>query len=547
MIWGNSNNGAWRLGIEFVVTQETDAYVDIRAELWIWTKYATWEATNSLTVGTISGSWSYHGSTYGFSLKTNRAWSENNRARIWDGTRRFDKSTAGYNVDISASLTGVNYPNSRYRESVYGSTWVPAKPISRPDTPRDLVATWVNDSTISLRWSNTNPNDQRKPYRNISVTVIDQNEGNWYEADRIPVSESYTWSRARQDSSYVFAVRPSNEASDGDATYSNTVKTRPSAPGQPIVTANAAQQNGTDPNSIKVSLSWGYPSGKTLVPSSYIVYCEGQTSGEKRVTQQSATIDNLKAGSNYTFRVSAVSVGDGNDELVGPKSYPTTMKTISPPYAQTLLTIDDVSVTGISEPRTSTVKLSWQAINGASEYAIFGGPSIVKTPDTTAYVDGLIPGSNYSFYVVAINAVGSGPKSNYVSVKAPNVPEHLIITDFTPIANGVRIGVMSGGSNGSYIDKYEYRILDGTSVVTAWSKMLVTKFDAPLPTGKDYTLEVRASNAVGTGPISTAKTSDSGGHVFVMSQSGLVKKMINTQSGIAVVRVYDGSKWNLTK
>ena len=544
MIWGNSNNGSWRLGVDFIVTQETDTYIDIRAELWIWTKYATWERTNSLTVGTIDGSWSYSGSTYGFSVTTNRAWSENNRARIWDSTKRFDKNYDGFNVNINASLTGVNYPNTRFRESVSGSMWVGRKNIGVPDAPRNLHATWINDNTITLNWQNTNPYSQSNPYQTISVTVVDENNGNWYEIAAIGIDESYTWRNAEVDRSYIFAVRPVNRQHSGDVAYSNTVKTRPSAPGQPVVVSSISETAG-DPSTVNAKLTWGYPSNRNLVPSSYTLSWTGPTNGQITVAGRESTVAELKSDSDYEFKVNAVSTGDGTP-LTGPWSLPSRYRTSSVPKAAPVVSITGSLIYGLSEPRKTTLSLSWTSVPGATAYKVSGGESELETTANNGDLAGLIPGKTYTITVSPKNDIGTGPSSTSIVFVAPNLPSAPIITSFYPIATGLRIAISAAVSNGSNIFRYEYMIAAGEQIVTPWTRMLATSFDAPVSTGRVYRLHVRAVNSVGTGPEATMDSDQSGGYVWIMKNGSLVKKNIVTVAGIAPVRVYRDKNWTLT-
>ena len=544
MIWGNSNNGSWRLGVDFIVTQETDTYIDIRAELWIWTKYATWERTNSLTVGTIDGSWSYSGSTYGFSVTTNRAWSENNRARIWDSTKRFDKNYDGFNVNINASLTGVNYPNTRFRESVSGSMWVGRKNIGVPDAPRNLHATWINDNTITLNWQNTNPYSQSNPYQTISVTVVDENNGNWYEIAAIGIDESYTWRNAEVDRSYIFAVRPVNRQHSGDVAYSNTVKTRPSATSRPVITSSVSETIG-DPSTVNAKLIWGYPSNRNLVPSSYNVSWTGPTSGQTTSSTREATIIGIKSDSDYEFKVNAVSTGDGTP-LTGPWSLPTKYKTSSVPKTAPAVSITGTLIHGLIEPRNTILSLSWTRVASATAYRVVGGESEMETSATSCDLAGLLPGKSYSIKVFPINDIGTGPSSSPVIFVAPDIPSTPVISSFYPTATGLRISISAALPNGSNIFRYEYMITVGEQIVTPWTRMLATSFDAPVSTGRVYRLHVRAVNSVGTGPEATMDSDQSGGYVWIMKNGSLVKKNIVTVAGIAPVRVYRDKNWTLT-
>ena len=544
--WGNSQNGSWKLGVNFVVTAETSSYIDIRAELYIWTKYATWEATNSLRVGSISGSWSYSGSTYGFSVTTNSAWSPNNKALIWDGTKRFNKTYGGFNVTLNASLTGVNYPNPRFSESVSASRWVSGIPLGKPDTPTGLVAERISDGDIVLRWQNVNPSASGKPYQNIIVTAVDEHVNSWFEIGRPGVVTSFRWTGGQADKSYRFAVRPYNAGAVGEANHSsNVVRTTPSFPSRPVVSSRVTG-TGTIKTST-VDLSWTYPSGQHLVPNSYRIIWTGEQAGSMTVSGRSASIPNLSPGS-YTFSINAVSNGDGNDVIHGPAvqaSY-TVMGVIGTAPS---ITVDPPVVTGTITPRTSSVRVSWGAVNGATAYNIMSGSTfLAQATGTSTTVSGLTHGTTYNIQVFPVNEVGVGTGSNIVAIRTAGTPTPPSIKTFAPSPEGIDVAISPGNGNGSPIQYYEYRIFGNAGEVIAWTKVPAMSFTVTgVPSGQVYTLHVRSTNGVGTGSVATQSSDEAGGKVYVQTNTGLKQKFLATASGNALVRVYDGTKWVLTK
>ena len=539
MIWGVSANGSWKLGVNFVVTAETATTIDIRAELWIWTKYATWEGYNQLRVGSVTGSWSYTGATNAFSVTTNSAWSPNNKAKLWENTKRFDKNSSGYNVNLNASLTGVNYPNVNFRESVSASMAVAPIPYQKPATPSGLLATWVADNDIRLSW--TNNSTANAPYESIIVTAVDEHVNEWYEIGRVGLVSNFTWKGGKADRSYRFAVRPVNRNHVGSANGSNLVKTTPSAPSAPKI--DSVSPSGS---TLNVTLSWTYPSGKVLVPASYVIVWSGPTSGTKAVSGQSTTLTGLTIGGDYSFHVYARSNGDGNDTIAGPNSAKLIIKLPSPPSGIPSIAIGSPTVTGTTEPRTSSIDLTWSEIPGASTYVVDYNGLRKTVTGTSTTLSNLTPGALYTFTVAPANQYGIGTFSLPKTSRMPGLPT-AIISGFSPALNGYDVVVGKGDGNGSDIIHYEYRITLGQGEIKTWTKAPAMSFTvSDVPLGQVYTLHLRAVNGVGAGPVVTLASDVGGGKVMVYD--GIKWKPVAALSttGVATVRVFDGTKWVLT-
>ena len=540
MIWGVSANGSWKLGVNFVVTAETATAIDIRAELWIWTKYATWEGSNQLRVGSVSGSWSYTGATNAFSVTTNSAWSPNNQAKLWENTKRFDKNSSGYSVNLNASLTGVNYPNVNFRESVSASMAVAPIPYQRPATPSGLFATRVADNDIRLSW--TNNSTANAPYESISVTAIEDHVGEWFEIGRVGLVSNFTWNGGVADRSYRFAVRPINRNHVGDANRSaNSVNTTPSAPSAPWI--DFVVPSGSTSN---VTLSWTYPSGKKLVPASYVVVWSGPTSGTKVVPERSTVLTGMTTGGEYSFHVYARSNGDGNDTISGPNSAKLTTKLPSPPSGVPSIAIGDPTITGTTEPRTSSINLTWSEIPGASTYVVDYNGLRKTVTGTSTTLSNLTPGVLYTFKVAPANQYGTGGFSSPKTSRMPGLPT-AIISGFSPALNGYDVVVGKGNGNGSNIIHYEYRITLGQGEIKPWTKAPAMSFTvSDVPLGQVYTLHLRAVNGVGAGPVVTLASDVGGGKVMVYDGTKWKPVAALSTAGVATVRVFDGTKWVLT-
>lgn len=96
-------------------------------------------------------------------------------------------------------------------------------------------------------------------------------------------------------------------------------------------------------------------------------------------------------------------------------------------------------VTGLilSQATSSSLTLNWTAPTGASTYTIErNGVVIVSGFSSTTYVDsGLLPSTNYSYMVAAVNAAGMGPYST--STATTTLPT-------TPVTFGLKVAVVGG-------------------------------------------------------------------------------------------------------
>src|SRR5258708_39706300 len=133
---------------------------------------------------------------------------------------------------------------------------------------------------------------------------------------------------------------------------------------------------------------------------------------------------------------------------------------------------------------------------------------------TTATVIGLANGSAYTFTVAATNSVGTGPASaasNAVTpVGPPGAPNNVSATGGNTQATVSWTAPASNG--GSAITGYTVTPYIGSTAQTAttFNSTVTTQTVTGLVNGTAYTFKVAASNAVGTGPASTASNVEIG-------------------------------------
>ena len=173
-------------------------------------------------------------------------------------------------------------------------------------------------------------------------------------------------------------------------------ETPPTAPGALSVT-NVSESS--------ISLSWTASTDNVGVVGYVITFADDVSAVETADTQ--ATISGLQPGTAYTFTVKAKDAA-GNvslpSQVTATTSAPGDEKDETPPTAPGAL-----SVTNVSE---SSISLSWAASTdnvGVAGYVITFADDVaaVETADTQATINGLQPGTEYTFTVKAKDAAGN--------------------------------------------------------------------------------------------------------------------------------------------
>ncbi len=225
----------------------------------------------------------------------------------------------------------------------------------------------------------------------------------------------------------------------------------------------------------------------------------------------SGTITNLVAGTPYTFQVQAV-----NQFGAGALSAPSNQVTpLAVPGAPTTV----VAVRG-----NASASLSWTApaLTGGSLITgytvtvrtgatVVTGPTVVVT-DTTATVTGLTNGTAYTFQVRAVNAQGTGAPGTSNTVTPATVPDAPTVGAATGVnsattAGSATLSWIPGFNGGSAITSYQIVATPSTGPVVTRIGIAATATSGTvtgLVNGMAYTLQVRAVNVIGTGPLSGA-------------------------------------------
>jgi fibronectin type 3 domain-containing protein len=311
---------------------------------------------------------------------------------------------------------------------------------------------------------------------------------------------------------YTFTVRARNAEGDGPVSTASaavTPVTVPGAPGTPTVVAGnmAATVTFTASTTDGGSAITGYtvtstPTGKTCTVTPTLAWTPTAT------TTFTCTVGGLKNGTAYTFTVAA-------ENRAGPGSPSTPTATVTP------ATVPGKPGTPTALPGNASAEVSWHAPatdGGAviTSYKVTSAPTgktctvSAPTPTTTTFgctVVGLKNGTTYTFTVAATNRKGAGPASSASTAVVPTtVPAKpgrpTAVSENTAARVSWSAPATDGGSAVT-----GYTVTSRPTAKTCATTGALTCTVTGLKNGTPYTFTVKAKNARGTGPASTASLS----------------------------------------
>ena len=228
-----------------------------------------------------------------------------------------------------------------------------------------------------------------------------------------------------------------------------------------------------------IKLTWN-ASENTL---SYNIY-KGEDVVATSVTETSYMVEGLEAGTKYCFTVTAV---NGDKESAKSSEVCATTFEAKPeaPAAPSNLK---------AEPLTeSTIKLTWDAVEGAKIYNVYQGiVKLLSVSETTHIATSLQAGREYCFTVTAVNDGGESAKSKEAcattlveeGVEKPATPQNFTMKALVKNELQLSWDAVEGAT--------EYNIYEGDEVKGTVS---VTNVDlADLESGKEYCFSVTAVN-----------------------------------------------------
>ena len=259
------------------------------------------------------------------------------------------------------------------------------------------------------------------------------------------------------------------------------------------IRAPAAPMNlSAAPDDGQVTLSWANPANNTITKYQYRRKTDTGTYGSwtdipnSGDTTTSYTVTGLTNGTEYTFRVRAVNAG-GNGAASTVTATPAPV-----PAAPTKLE---------AEVGDRRIGLTWDDPGDSTideyEYSTDGGSfSVISGSDdaTTSYtVTGLTNGTQYTFAVRAVNAVGNGAESSVTAKPLWPAPTGLVAT---PGQGRVTVEWNNGHDDidDYYIYVYEDGVRRNTIFLPPGSGSTTTRTVYPLTNGTLYDFSVRALN-----------------------------------------------------
>ena len=364
-------------------------------------------------------------------------------------------------------------------------------PATVPDAPTGVSGTAGNGS-VSVSWT-APTNDGGSAVTGYTVTSSPTSAGCTATAP----ATTCTVNGLTNGTPYTFQVKATNAIGTGAAsTASSPVTPVAGVPGPPTgvtgVSGNAS-----------VAVSWTAPTsnGGSAV-TGYTVTSTPTSAGCTAVAPATTcTVDGLTNGTPYTFQVVA-------NNISGSSSPSTASAPVTPS------TVPDAP-TGVSATAgNATATVSWTAPGSDGGSPITGytatsspGGLTCSTSTTSCTVHGLTNGTPYTFTVKAMNAKGPGSPSAPSSSVTPEavVPGAPTGVTATGGNNSATVSWTPGSNGGSPILSYTVSSSPSSAGCTATAP--ATSCTVPgLTNGTPYTFQVTATNAVGTGPLSTASS-----------------------------------------
>ncbi len=289
---------------------------------------------------------------------------------------------------------------------------------------------------------------------------------------------------------YTFEVRAMNAMGTGTAASASA--TPAVAPPAPTLTAQAGDT--------AVTLSWT-PNGNggSAITGWQSRTGDGAWADLATSDANTVVVPNLDNGTAYTFEVRATNaVGDGEAATASATPAGT------PPAPTVTADAGDemVTLSWTSNGDNGSTITGWQVRTGDGEW------DDLVTDATGHVVSDLTNGTAYTFGVRAINAVGDGGVATESATPAA-VPAAPTVT-VVPSDGEITLSWASTGNGGSAITGWHYRMRVGVGDYGEWTAMAADATGASL-TGLDtgtgavaYVFEVRATNALGDGAVTTS-------------------------------------------
>jgi hypothetical protein len=293
---------------------------------------------------------------------------------------------------------------------------------------------------------------------------------------------SYAQGYLQPNTAYTYTVIAHNIVGNS-APLAITATTLGLVPDSPTL-SSATPHNGS------VTLSWTTPNDNGSDISGYVIYY-GNTSYTVSGSN-SATVSGLTNATSYTFRVkaqNAIGLSTNYSNSLSATPY-------SDPSAPSILS-------GVPGDESITLTCNVPSNNGSpiTSYDVSYNGTVTNIPiNSPITITGLTNGTPTSFSVAANNAAGRSPYSSpslYTPYPAPSSPT----VTATAGTNSVIVTLSVPNPFGSPNITYTIYDANETEIITNLTTTTITITD--LLVGKSYQYKATATNAAGTGPISS--------------------------------------------
>ncbi|TPP56261.1 Twitchin [Fasciola gigantica] len=386
-----------------------------------------------------------------------------------------------------------------------------------PEPPKGpLEVTDVRGDSCKLSWNPPSDNGG-SPITNYVVEKMDTKTGEWTPVSRFVRQPEYEVTGLEEGNNYKFRVRAENELGVSEpleAQRAITAENPATAPDSP------SNVNVVDVDADKVKLEWKKPrnDGGRKVTGYVVEYKPVNATEWERtpvVKEPSATVDGLKKGEKYVFRVAAK-----NEVGTGEPSRPTKPVECKPKYT----TADGPGQPSVDDVGKNYVDLSWPKPlkDGGSRITGYVVEKRKKnapnwepaTPDgkpvsgNQAHIDNLDENGEYEFRVRPVNAAGIGAPSDptpLIKVKPkhdkPDPPEDVKVDEM--YADHCTLSWRPPENDGGLpITSYIVEKCDATAGIWERVPTIISGNTCPirdLIEGKRYRFRVTAVNPIGPG------------------------------------------------
>ncbi|XP_048829394.1 receptor-type tyrosine-protein phosphatase eta-like isoform X2 [Brienomyrus brachyistius] len=325
---------------------------------------------------------------------------------LWNASSTQQNTTSlNTSITISNLTAGTQYTFSV--TAIAGDNQTAGGPMSvshftRPDIIRNLTVTVISPTSVSLSWA--------PPVGNAAFYSVLWNASSTQQ-NTTSLNTSITISNLTAGTQYTFSVTAiAGDNQTAGAPISLSQYTRPDVIRNLTITAISTTS---------VSLSWAPPVGNAAFYS--VLWNDNSTQQNTTSLNTSITISDLTAGTQYTFRVTAMA---GDNQTAGA---PMSVSHFTRPDV-----IRNLTITAIS---TTSVSLSWAPpVGNAAFYSVLWNDNSTQqnatSLNTFITISNLTAGTQYTFSVTAIagdNQTAGAPIS-LSQYNRPDVIRNLTIT-----------------------------------------------------------------------------------------------------------------------